>query len=70
MVWYSWYDHLWLRLRSSSISARTAQNTITDLLFFLQEDSERSHSLIHRSLEMIEQAKSITRVTYYDINYR
>lgn len=47
------------RWRSSSISARTAQNTITDLLFvcLLQEDSERSRSFIHRSQEMIEQLK-------------
>jgi len=47
------------RWRSSSISARTAQNTITDLLFvcLLQEDRERSRSFIHRSQEMIEQLK-------------
>lgn len=47
------------RWRSSSISARTAQNTITDLLFvcLLQEDSERSRSFIHRSQEMIEKLK-------------
>lgn len=47
------------RWRSSSISARTAQNTITDLLFvcLLQEDSERNRSFIHRSQEMIEQLK-------------
>ncbi|TBM12416.1 SIS domain-containing protein [Hafnia alvei] len=47
------------RWRSSSISARTAQNTITDLLFvcLLQEDSERSSSFIHRSQEMIEKLK-------------
>lgn len=47
------------RWRSSSISARTAQNTITDLLFvcLLQEDSERSRSFIHRSQEMVEQLK-------------
>lgn len=47
------------RWRSSSISARTAQNTITDLLFvcLLQEDSERSRSFIHRSQEMIEQLR-------------
>lgn len=47
------------RWRSSSISARTAQNTITDLLFvcLLQEDSERSRCFIHRSQEMIEQLK-------------
>ncbi|STQ70262.1 SIS domain-containing protein [Hafnia alvei] len=47
------------RWRSSSISARTAQNTITDLLFvcLLQDDSERSRSFIHRSQEMIEQLK-------------
>ena len=47
------------RWRSSSISARTAQNTITDLLFvcLLQEDSERSRSFIYRSQEMIEKLK-------------
>lgn len=47
------------RWRSSSISARTAQNTITDLLFvcLLQEDSERSRNFIHRSQEMIEKLK-------------
>lgn len=47
------------RWRSSSISARTAQNTITDLLFIclLQEDNERSQQYINRSKEMIEKLK-------------
>lgn len=47
------------RWRSSSISARTAQNTITDLLFvcLLQEDNERSQQYINRSKEMIDKLK-------------
>ena len=47
------------RWRSSSISARTAQNTITDLLFvcLLQADNERSQQYINRSKEMIDQLK-------------
>lgn len=47
------------RWRSSSISARTAQNTITDLLFvcLLQGDNERSQHYINRSKEMIDQLK-------------
>ncbi|MBS0847304.1 SIS domain-containing protein [Citrobacter sp. JGM124] len=47
------------RWRSSSISARTAQNTITDLLFvcLLQADNERSQQYISRSKEMIDQLK-------------
>lgn len=47
------------RWRSSSISARTAQNTITDLLFvcLLQEDNERSQQYINRSKDMIDKLK-------------
>ncbi|NLS52282.1 SIS domain-containing protein [Hafnia alvei] len=47
------------RWRSSSISARTAQNTITDLLFvcLLQEENERSQRYINRSKEIIDKLK-------------
>lgn len=48
------------RWRSSSIAVRTAQNTITDLLFvcLLQGDSDRSRQYIRRSKGMIEQLES------------
>ncbi len=48
------------RWRSSSIAVRTAQNTITDLLFvcLLQGDGERSRQYIRRSKGIIEQLES------------
>lgn len=45
--------------RSSSISARTAQNTITDLLFvcLLQQDSDKKRQFIEQSQLMVAQLK-------------
>ncbi|MEC5317770.1 SIS domain-containing protein [Brenneria populi subsp. brevivirga] len=44
------------RWRSSSISARTAQNTITDLLFvcLLQQNSEKSRRFIKQSQKLVD----------------